>query len=496
MKSLVTLSYVTFEWPNGARLFTDCSFSLENQITALVGPNGLGKTTLCKLIVGELEPTSGSIHRRASAIYLPQRELAPEVSITDYLSEAYDWNKTSENLLEGLDRNQLCSTLSGGQWMKVRLARVLDDHFLILDEPTNDLDREGRDVILRYLTEHQFGALIISHDRECLQLCDHVLELSNKGLSKYSLSWNEYEKTKTTERSALQKNLHYAELARDQAFEKRNELMAKQEKRNRRGQKQAEKGGIPKILLGARKRRAEATTGSVDVHTLEKRETAVSEAVQAYNEVKVEPIMYFDLLDNKIPQQKLIAEARDFNVQFQDWIYPRNLNFIWRGNIRLGLKGLNGSGKSTLLKMIMGHEFTTQGDFQRGSIKVLYLDQSCSQLDDSKSVLENIRDSSLLDETDVRNNLAEFLFTKDKVHQQVDSLSGGERLRAALAKGLMQTQKPDLLILDEPTNNLDLQNIRFLEQLIQAYQGAVIIVSHDKIFLQNCQLTAEMDLSL
>ena len=92
--------------------------------------------------------------------------------------------------------------------------------------------------------------------------------------------------------------------------------------------------------------------------------------------------------------------------------------------------------------------------------------------------------------------MAEFLFTKEKVHQHISTLSGGERLRAALAKGLMQVQKPNLLILDEPTNNLDLQNIRFLEQLIQVYQGALIIVSHDKIFLQNCQLTAEMDLSL
>jgi ATPase subunit of ABC transporter with duplicated ATPase domains len=146
--------------------------------------------------------------------------------------------------------------------------------------------------------------------------------------------------------------------------------------------------------------------------------------------------------------------------------------------------------------MIMGASFKTRGEFQKGSLKIFYLDQSCNQLDDSKSILQNIQDSSTLDETAIRNNLAEFLFPKDKVHQLVKTLSGGERLRAALAKGLMQIQKPELLILDEPTNNLDLQNIQFLEQLLQAYQGALIIVSHDKIFLQNCRLTDEMDLSL
>ena len=496
MKSLVTLSQLTFEWPNGASVFTNLSCSLENQITALVGPNGLGKTTLCKLIVGELEPTSGSIQRKSSVMYLPQRELAPDLSITDYLSEAYDWNRTSEELLKNLDRAQLCSTLSGGQWMKVRLARVLDEHFLILDEPTNDLDREGRDVILNYLSQHHSGALIISHDRECLQLCNTVLELSNKGLSKYSLSWSDYEVTKSTERGALQKSLHQTELERDQSFEKRTELVARQDKRNRHGKQQALKGGMPKILLGARKRKAEVSTAKVDVQTLERTEVAVSEAVQAYNDVKVEPIMYFDLLDNKIPQQKLIAEARDFNVYFKNWIYHQDLHFTWRGNIRLALKGLNGSGKSTLLKILTGSQFVTNGDFQKGSIEILYLDQTCSQLDDKKSILENIQESSLLDQTEIRNNLAEFLFTKEKVHQHISTLSGGERLRAALAKGLMQVQKPNLLILDEPTNNLDLQNIRFLEQLIQVYQGALIIVSHDKIFLQNCQLTAEMDLSL
>jgi len=492
MHSIVTASGVSFELSNGRILFTNLSFSLEPKLTALVGPNGVGKTCLAKLLANELQPTDGVIRRNTSITFFPQRQIPEPIIVDQFLALDYTWSALGEKLLTGIDGQTLCTNLSGGQWMRVRLVRALGDQFLILDEPTNDLDREGREALLQFLRQRDGGALLISHDRECLQLCQDILELSNKGLAKFGGGWADYEKAKERERGHLKEALDTATRDRDAAFADRNEQKARQEKRNRRGSEAAARGGMPKILLGARKRQAQATTGTVDASTLQRANESVREAYQAFTEMKIDPIMYADISGCEIPSQKLVAEAHGFNIRFQDWIYPEDLNFAWRGNVRVALKGANGSGKSTLLKAIMGNSFETRGELRPGRLATLYLDQQCATLDDSKSILENVRDVSTLTESEIRNGLAKFLFTKETVFQQVSSLSGGERLRAALARGLLSAEKPELLILDEPTNNLDLVNIEFLEKLIREFRGARLMISHDEVFLKNCGIHDEL----
>jgi ATPase subunit of ABC transporter with duplicated ATPase domains len=290
----------------------------------------------------------------------------------------------------------------------------------------------------------------------------------------------------------LKSALDTAKQERDQASADRHEQIQRQEKRNQRGVAAAARGGMPKILIGGRKRRAQVTTGKIDVATIERVNAGVREAYEAYQDLKIDPVMYADLIGQEIPSQKLVAEARDFNIRFHDWLYQEDLNFSWRGNLRLALKGENGSGKSTLIKALLGENFESRGELRRGGLSTLYLDQKCAVLDDTKNVFENIRDVCFLDESEIRNGLAKFLFTKDKVFQAVSSLSGGERLRAALARGLLSTTKPELLILDEPTNNLDLENVEFLENLVREFKGALLIISHDQIFLENCGVTEEL----
>jgi len=494
MHTLLNVSNLSFEFPNGRQIFNNLSFSLYCRLTALVGPNGIGKTTLAQLLCGELEPTSGVIRRNQSLTFLPQRKEPFAISINEFLGFNYIWSALGERLLENLDREALCTNLSGGEWMRVRLAATLDNQFLILDEPTNDLDRTGRNLILTFLREREGGALLISHDRECLSLCEEVLELSNRGLTKYGGGWETYAEIRDLERKNLQNALELATQERDSAINKRNQQKERQEKRNRQGVEAGARGGMPKILLGARKRRAQVTTGKIDVTTLELTQEAAQKAFQAFKEVKIDPVMYADLIKSEIPSQKLVAEANEFNIRFNDWVYFENLNFVWRGNIRIALKGDNGSGKSTLLKAILGQEFETRGQLRTGNLTKLYIDQRCSILDDNKSIFENIRDSSNLDESEIRNSLAKFLFSKEIVFQKISDLSGGERLRAALAKGFLSVQKPELLVLDEPTNNLDLVNIEFLEKLVSEFCGAVIVISHDEVFLANCKVTEEIEL--
>jgi ATPase subunit of ABC transporter with duplicated ATPase domains len=489
--SVVVVNHVSFETPNGRVLFRNLNFALDRKRSALVGPNGVGKTCLAKLLAGELSPSEGTIHRNGSLGFFPQRQLPETIAVDQYLAFDYSWSLLGEKLLEGIPRQELCSNLSGGQWMRVRLARAIKEDFLILDEPTNDLDRDGRQVLLQFLRDFEGGLLLISHDRECLRLCDEVLELSNRGFSKFGGNWDLYEEAKEQEREKLQYTLDSATRERDTALAERSEQKARQEKRNRRGAAAATRGGTPKILLGARKRKAQSTTGKIDSATLEQTQQAARDAWTAYSELKVDPLMYADLVGQEIPSQKLVAEAHDFNIRFQDWVYPRDLNFSWRGNIRLALKGANGSGKSTLLRALTGEELQTRGELRRGSLRSLCIDQRCAMLDDSKTVLENVRDFSMASETELRNGLAKFLFFKDSVFQKVETLSGGERLRAALACGFLGVEKPEFLILDEPTNNLDLVNVEFLENLLREYRGALLIISHDEVFLENCNVTDE-----
>ena len=494
MLATVIVNAVSFELSDGRRLFTNLNFSLNSKVTGLVGPNGVGKTCLAKLIAGTYEPTTGSIKTTSPVTYLPQREAPPAISVHDYLGLDYMWPALGERLLTGINRENLCTTLSGGQWMRVRLAATLNEQCLILDEPTNDLDREGREMLLQFLRKRKGGILLISHDREALSLCDEIIELSNKGLSKFGGDFSNYSDAKSSERENLQRNLTLAERERDQAYSERLEKIDRQEKRNRTGVAAGARGGMPKILLGARKRKAQVSTGKIDKDTFDRANEAVTAAHLALSELKTDPVMYADLVGAKIPAQKLVAEATDFNVCFNDWLYPKDLNFSWRGNIRLSIKGGNGSGKSTLIKTLRGQKYQTRGQLRSGNLRTLYIDQRCETLEDSKSIFANIRDVSSLSDSDIRSGLAKFLFINDDVFKSVSCLSGGERLRAALALGLLQTEKPELLILDEPTNNLDLQNIEFLENLVREFKSALIIISHDEVFLQNCNVEEEFSL--
>lgn len=494
MLATVIFNAVSFELPNGQPLFNNLNFSLSSRVTGLVGPNGIGKTCLAKLIAGIYSPSGGAVKTNSPVTYLPQREVPPPESVHDYLGPDYTWPALGERLISEINRDSLCTTLSGGQWMRVRLAKTLNDQFLVLDEPTNDLDRDGREMLMQFLKKRSGGILLISHDREALALCDEIYELSNKGLNKFGGNFSDYSKAKAAEQLNLQHQLDIAEREREQAYHERLAKIERQEKRNRAGVKAGERGGMPKILIGARKRKAQVSTGKIDKDSYQRAQAAVTAAHTALSELKISPVMYADLVGEKIPAQKLVAEAVNFNIYFSDWLYKEDLNFSWRGNIRLAIKGGNGSGKSTLLKALRGSNYHSRGELRSGNLRTLYLDQRCEILNETTSIFANIRDNSSLSDSDIRSNLAKFFFINDDVFKSVSTLSGGERLRAALALGLLQTEKPELLILDEPTNNLDLENIKFLEKLMSEFNSALIIISHDEVFLQNCKIEQELRL--
>jgi ATPase subunit of ABC transporter with duplicated ATPase domains len=398
--------------------------------------------------------------------------------------------------LEDIDPDTSCTELSGGQWTRVRLAGALGDGFLILDEPTNNLDRHGREAVLRLLRAHPGGLLLISHDREALEICEEVLELSSTGLARFGGGWSCYIEESRRERERLAIELDRAKRARDTARADHIEQQARQHKRNRRGSKSASRGGVPKIVLGGRKSAAQVVTGKRARLSLDRAAAAVTMAHEALHRMKSDPVMYADFAGEEIPAQKMVAEAHAFNVRFEHWVFAQDLDFSWRGNVRVALEGPNGSGKSTLLEALMhGVGEQTRGELKRGELATLYVDQRCSVLDDDATVLENVLATSSRDKSQVRNALARFLFAGDAVFQKARDLSGGERVRAALACGLLGTRAPQLMLLDEPTNNLDLANIEFLENVVSQFRGALVVISHDREFLRNCRLTDELSLA-
>lgn len=479
----VDIRGLTVELPDGRVLWRDLNASIGPGITALVGSNGAGKTTLARALCGDLEESvtvSGSVIRNVPVTAFAQRE-EPDPSHAH---------------------------LSGGEWMRARLDRLMraleepglptspiSGSLLILDEPTNDLDRDGRDAVLALLRararDGASSTLIVSHDREVLGLCDQTLELGRHGLAVYGGGWRAYEQARAREHARLERRLEAAERERDRAREVRRTEQDKQEKRNRKGSASAAKGGQAKILLGLRKRNAQATTGKIDTGTLERAERAAAQLAEAVRAQKTDPVLYAAFAGRALPAQKRIAEARGFNLRHpgKPWLYPRNLDFAWRGNCRIVLEGGNGSGKSTLMRAVLGtlpHAAVTRGELVAGLNTVLYLDQRCSLLDPERSVFDNMRAVSAKPDAEIRNLLAGFLFSRDAVFQPVRTLSGGERLRAALARGFFAAALPEVLVLDEPTNNLDLANIAFLERVVAGFEGAVILVSHDTAFAKNC----------
>lgn len=502
----ILLQSIHFEWPSGHSVFQQLNLSLQaGRRYGLIGPNGVGKSTLAQLVEGTLTPTAGTVKRDLRVSYFLQREDAPELTVAEYLADL--WLHVSPRDGEAVEALQgaiafeaSCRDLSGGEWTRVRLLKQLASgaDFIILDEPTNNLDREGRAGVLSFVRLTTRGLLVISHDRELLQEVDCILELSNQGLATYGGNWAFYEAERERERARLAESLERAKGAQDKARRERTEKLESQEKRMRAGQRGAESSGIPKIILGARKRQAQRTLGKLQSATGEELGRKVDAARAAFENLKVDQTIYADFPETALPAGKLVFEARDFNFRFagaEQWLWKHDLSFAVKGPARRQLAGRNGAGKSTFLQLLTGFEppaGETRGSLKLGELSFGLIDQDCRLLDPRQTVFENVNSSTTKGVVEIRNLLAQFLFPGKKAEQAVGTLSGGERLRAALAKILIADPVPQLLILDEPTNNLDMVNLDFLAGALAKFEGALLVISHDRHFLDDLGVEEEL----
>jgi ATPase subunit of ABC transporter with duplicated ATPase domains len=505
----IILSSVAFEWSDGTPVFRALTHCLDSRRKyGLIGPNGIGKSTLARLIQGGLEPAAGTVRKDCRVATFSQFAPPPALTAQDYLHGL--WADVSRNdsatvaaLQQGIRPETRCQDLSGGEWTRLRLLKQLATGagFIILDEPTNNLDRAARQAVLGFVRSTACGLLIISHDRELLREVDAILELSNQGLAVFGGGWDFYEQERGKERARLAKDLDDATRARDGAARVRHEKLEAQQKRMRKAAKSAKKAGIPKIILGGLKRRAQKTLGKIRVAADAGYDAKVDSSRDAFLKQKTDPIIYADFPDTDLPAGKLVFDARQVNFRYEGMgrdLWQEPITYSMHGPRRVAISGPNGSGKTTLLNLLTGEKplpGMVTGSLKLGGVRYGFMDQHSTLLDDDLAVLDNARAGSAKSTEDIRNLLAQFLFPGDKALQPVATLSGGERLRASLAKILLADPAPQLLILDEPTNNLDLMNIEFLEEALTRYQGAVLVISHDLTFLEGIGVHDELKLN-
>jgi ATPase subunit of ABC transporter with duplicated ATPase domains len=521
MPSPVILTSVAYATPDGTRLFSELDLTFGPKRTGLVGRNGTGKTTLLRLISGELQPLSGNISRPERIGMLRQLVQSDDATVADQFSvrgdlarldrveagtgsEAdmldADWTLPSRMATAlnavGLDAepDRPLSTLSGGQRTRVQLAALLfaEPDLILLDEPTNNLDADGRAAVAEMLRKWRGGAIVVSHDRALLREMDAIVELTTLGAKTYGGNWDAYAERRATELAAAEHLLDHAERTLKLTERKVQQQRERQEQRNSAGKKKAARGGIPRIMLGGMKENAQNTTAEQSRLAGKLRDQAETDAAAARAEIEILTPLTVALTPTGLPSGRTVLDANGLSGGPNGREIIKGLDFKMIGPERVAVTGPNGSGKTTLLRLLTGALSPTAGTV-RITTKHAMLDQQVSLLDPSLSVRDNFRRlNPAATENDCRAALARMMFRADAALQVVGSLSGGEVLRAALAATIGSDAPPELLILDEPTNHLDIHAIAAVEAGLRTYDGALLVVSHDRDLLEAIGMEREL----
>lgn len=528
---MLILQDISYSHPNKDLLFSGLNFTVNRYEKAvLLGNNGAGKSTLLKIIAGELHPASGQRMVTEHSYYVPQvfgqynhltiaqalkvdgklkalnEMLRGNLSDLNYTLLADDWkieDRCNEALqqwqLSGLDLSQKMETLSGGQKTKVFLAGISihQPELILLDEPSNHLDLSGRQVLYNFIQSAKETLIVVSHDRKLLNLIDTVYELSNHGIKAYGGNYDFYKEQKQLENMALSQDVQNNEKALRKAKEKERETAERQQRLDSRGKRKQEKAGVAKIMMNTLRNKAENSTSKLkSIHAA--KITGISRTLQELrSSFPGIDKMTFDLDNSTLHKGKILCSAANINFAYNKQnLWKDNLNFQITSADRIALKGQNGSGKTTLIKLILGDFEPQTGTIYRAENKSIYIDQDYAMLDSNLTVFEQAERFNIpaLQEHEIKIWLSRFLFNKNDWDKVCSNLSGGERMRLLLCCLTISSQSPDLLILDEPTNNLDIQNVEILTAAINEYQGTIIVVSHDETFLEQIRVERHIEL--
>lgn len=509
----ITFTAASFAWPDGTPVLNRTTAVFGAGRTGLIGDNGSGKTTVLRLITGELRPSSGSITTRSTVGYLPQHlTLATDATVAELLGvrreldalrsiesgnadpalfeivdDAWDIEARSTAMLDslhlgdvGLDRR--VGTLSGGETMLIALAglQLSRTPIVLLDEPTNNLDHGARDRIHSAIAAWPGALVVVSHDPELLDLMDDTAELREGVLTVFGGGFSDFSAALAQEQSAARQALRTAEQTLRQEQRQRREAETKLARRQRYANTDYANKRKPKIIMNTRRFEAEVSAGRLRDNLDERVESAQTQVAEQEARVRVDERVRIDLPDPGVSAQRRLAELVGVQGAGSDGVH------VIAGPERVALTGPNGVGKTLLLETLFCDELRYQRSTHATPLtdRIGYLPQRLDGLDDSASALENVRVAATKSPPGaVRAQLARFLLRGDAVDRPVAALSGGERFRVALARLLLADPPHQLLVLDEPTNNLDLRTNQALVDALASYQGGLLVVSHDRRFL-------------
>lgn len=525
-------SGVSFAYPDSEPLFSDITFTVRpGERVALVGPNGSGKTTLLRIAAG-LQSAAGSVSCPEDRWYLPQNALCrPDESVAELLGaarklsalhaiEAGNGTESDFSVLDddwgieerlaavrerwgigsiSLDR-QSC-TLSGGERTRVLLAgaELSGTGAILLDEPSNHLDSGARELLYDFVGRSRAALLIVSHDRALLERMDAIVELGSGRATRYGGNYTFYCEQRGLQLEALHRRADERQRTLRQARERERELAERRQRQESRAAGHTERRGLPRIVAGSLASASQRTAARLDEERGRRIERIAAELHAVRTQIAAEQPLSVHLHSPERQDRRLLAALEGVNVRFEGrmlWKEPLSLE-LFSGE-RLRIRGGNGTGKTTLLRLLTGELLPACGSCRlTGPLRTLLLDQEYSALSGGGTLGEFVMrcDTAHRPEGELRAWLDHYCFAQEQWAQACDTLSGGEKLKLLLFGETLGASAPDLMLLDEPTNNIDLRSQELLVSALSEYKGTVVVVSHDEPFLRNIGITNELTLA-
>ncbi len=516
----VVLDRATFTWPDGSRALDDISGSFTTGRTGLTGANGSGKSTLLRLIAGRLRLTSGRITTAGEVALLPQ-ELTLRTADTvaellgvagavhalraladgdadprhfEALGDDWDVEARAGGLLDELGMGEVeldrpVGRLSGGEAVLIALAglRLRGAPVVLLDEPTNNLDRVARQRLYAQVVGWRGALVVVSHDSTLLDLMDATAELRASQLSVFGGPLSEFRAALAEEQDTAAQALRTAEQRLRVERRQRAEAQTKLARRAQQGRRSAQRKVAAKIVLNSRKAAAQVTAGRARDQADASVEEARAAVARSQERIRDDAAIRVRLPDPRVAASRRLATLHD---------PERSVEL--RGPQRVALVGRNGVGKTRLLQSLVdpGGAAGLPVSGVAHTDRIGLLAQRLDDLDDHATVLDCVRAAAPgVPPGEVRAQLARFLLRADAVARPVGSLSGGERFRVALARLLLADPPHQLLLLDEPTNNLDLDSRESLVGALSDYRGGLLVVSHDDDLLGRIDVDLVVELA-
>ena len=529
---MLTVQNLSYSHSNGNLLFTNLNMTVnQSDKIALIGNNGVGKSTLLKLIAKGLEPDDGQISSEIKPYYIPQifgqfnhLTIAQALQVDTKLNALHeilngnvdennfsllndDWtieDRCQEALsywnISNLSLSQKLSDLSGGQKNKVFLAGIFihQPTFILLDEPSNHLDKSSRKLLYDFIQTSKSTFIVVSHDRELLRLLNPIYELNQNEIKVYGGNYDFYKEQKEIELNSLNQDIQSKEKELRKAKEKERKTIERQNRLDSRGKQKQSKAGMGKGMMDKMKNDAENSTAKLKgVHSgkIDGLRNNLQDLRLSMSDIEQ---MKFEFDSSNLHKGKNLFIAKNINFHYKEenplWKKPLNIQIV--SGERIAINGKNGTGKTTLIQLILGKLEPAEGDIFIAENRSVYIDQDYSLINNQLQIYEQAQEFNQtgLQEHEIKIRLNRFLFSKEDWEKPCRTLSGGERMRLMLCCLNIANQSPDIIILDEPTNNLDIQNIEILTNAINEYEGTLIVISHDNTFLKEINIKRTIDL--